>query len=69
MEAVIAAIYLDGGITEAEKFTVNLLKDSIEKVRKGKGKFKDYKTELQEQVSKMKEVSAIFTSKRKARSI
>ena len=50
MEAVIAAIYLDGGITEAEKFTVNLLKDSIEKVRKGKGKFKDYKTELQEQV-------------------
>lgn len=50
VEALIAAVYLDGGIAQAEKFTINLLKSSIKQVQDGKGSFKDYKTELQEQV-------------------
>ncbi|OQB15774.1 MAG: Ribonuclease 3 [Firmicutes bacterium ADurb.Bin193] len=49
-EAVIAAIYLDGGITCAEKFVLKSLDASIKMVKKGKGVFKDYKTELQEEV-------------------
>ncbi|MDD3766037.1 MAG: ribonuclease III [Eubacteriales bacterium] len=50
MEAIIAAIYLDGGIDAAREFTLRTLESSIEQVRKGKGAFKDYKTALQEEV-------------------
>lgn len=50
LEAVIAAIYLDGGIEQAQRFTLRVLKDSIEQIKAGKGVFKDYKTVLQEQV-------------------
>lgn len=50
-EAVIAAIYLDGGIESASKFILNnlsnIIKDSID------GKiFRDYKTQLQEELQK-----------------
>ncbi len=48
LEAIIAAVYLDGGITAAQTFKLNILADSIIQVQKGKGTFKDYKTELQE---------------------
>ena len=48
-EAVIAAIYLDGGIEEAEKFIIENLKDKIEKATKHVGD-KDYKTVLQEKL-------------------
>ena len=46
-EAVIAAIYLDGGIEEARKFVLNYMKEIIANSRKGKI-FRDYKTHLQE---------------------
>ncbi len=47
-EAVIAAIYLDGGIEEAKKFVLRF----VEKHAKNQGSFKDYKTKLQEVIQK-----------------
>ena len=49
MEAVIAAIYKDGGLEEARKFIVNNLKDEIAYASKHVG-LKDYKTVLQEKL-------------------
>lgn len=46
-EAVIAAIYLDGGLEEARAFVLNYMKEIIANSRKGKI-FRDYKTHLQE---------------------
>ncbi len=46
-EAVIAAIFLDGGIEESKKFILNYMSEIIAKSRKGKI-FRDYKTYLQE---------------------
>ena len=48
-EAVIAAIYLDGGIRAAKKFIISNLKDAIEYATKHVG-LKDYKTVLQEKL-------------------
>ena len=47
-EAVIAAIYLDGGLDEAKKFVLRF----VEKHAKTQGDFKDYKTKLQEVIQK-----------------
>lgn len=47
-EAVIAAIYLDGGIEEARKFVLRF----VEKLSEKHGSFKDYKTTLQEIIQK-----------------
>ena len=55
VEAVIAAIYLDGGLEEAEKFIVNNLAKEIEEATKNVGK-KDYKTVLQEKLQENGEV-------------
>ena len=49
VEAVIAAIYLDGGMKEAEKFIINNLKDEIKIASQNVGQ-KDYKTVLQEKL-------------------
>ena len=49
VEAVIAAIYFDSGIEEAEKFIVENLKDKIEVASSHVG-MKDYKTVLQEKL-------------------
>ena len=46
-EAVIAAIYLDGGMETARKWVINLMRDSIEDVAEGH-RSNDYKTMLQE---------------------
>ena len=48
-EAVIAAIYFDSGLQEAEKFIVENLKEYIEVASKHVG-MKDYKTVLQEKL-------------------
>ncbi len=47
VEATIAAIFLDGGMDEAKKWTLKHIKPIVEKALKGKA-FQDYKTELQE---------------------
>ena len=46
-EAVIAAIYLDGGLETAREWVLNLMKDSIEETVAGH-RSNDYKTMLQE---------------------
>ena len=51
VEAVIAAIYLDSGIEEAERFIIDNLKEEIENATKNVG-LKDYKTVLQEKLQK-----------------
>lgn len=50
-EAVIASIYLDGGIEEARKWVLSHLSFKIDDVLAGNG-YKDYKTMLQERVQK-----------------
>ncbi|MFV0517988.1 MAG: ribonuclease III [Aminipila sp.] len=47
MEAVIAAIFLDGGFEEARKFVLRTFEGTIQNAVSGK-LIKDYKTELQE---------------------
>lgn len=49
VEAVIAAIYLDSNIDNAEKFILENIKDAIEYASKNVG-LKDYKTVLQEKL-------------------
>lgn len=55
VEAVIAAIYLDGGLEPAEKFILENIKEQIEFASKNVG-MKDYKTVLQEELQKKGEV-------------
>ena len=49
VEAVIAAMYLDGGLEPVNKFIIENLKDEIEQASKHVGD-KDYKTVLQEKL-------------------
>ncbi|MGN1299107.1 MAG: ribonuclease III [Candidatus Scatovivens sp.] len=49
VEAVIAGIYLDSNLEEAEKFIIKNIKDEIEYASKNVG-MKDYKTHLQEKL-------------------
>ena len=56
VEAVIAAIYFDAGLDEAEKFIIENLKDYIEISSKNVG-MKDYKTVLQEKLQMHGEVN------------
>ena len=60
VEAVIAAIYFDGGLQEAEKFIVQNLKEAIEKSTKNVG-MKDYKTVLQEKLQENGDVEIKYT--------
>ncbi len=53
IEAIIAAIYFDGGLDEAEKFILDNLTDAMESASKNVG-VKDYKTVLQEKVQEHK---------------
>ena len=56
VEAIIAAIYLDSSLEEAEKFILNNIKEQIEYASKNVGT-KDYKTVLQEMLQVNGEVS------------
>ena len=56
VEALIAAIYLDSNLENAEKFIIHNLADSIEIASKHVG-MKDYKTVLQEKLQKNGEVT------------
>lgn len=60
VEAVIAALYIDAGIEEAQKFIINNLKNSIEQASKNVGQ-KDYKTVLQEELQKHGSVKIEYT--------
>ena len=51
IEAIIAAIYFDGGLEKAEKFIIDNLKNAMETASKNVGQ-KDYKTVLQEKIQK-----------------
>lgn len=51
-EALIGAIYLDGGVHEAFKFLEKNLTDIIENTIRGNQLFVDYKTKIQEYVQK-----------------
>lgn len=59
VEAVIAAMCIDGGVEVAKKFIIDNLKDSIEQATKNVGK-KDYKTVLQEELQINGNVKIIY---------
>ncbi len=60
VEAVIAAIYFDGGLEEAEKFIIENLKEAIENCTKNVG-MKDHKTVLQEKLQQNGDVSIRYS--------
>ena len=60
VEAVIAAMYFDGGLEVAEKFIIENLKDAIEVSSRNVG-MKDYKTVLQEKLQENGEVNIQYT--------
>ena len=60
VEAVIAAIYLAGGLEEAKKFIIENLNESIKIASQHVGQ-KDYKTVLQEKLQKNGEVEIKYT--------
>ena len=60
VEAVIAAIYLDGGLEEAKKFIIENLKEEIKIASQNVGQ-KDYKTVLQEKLQEHGEVKIEYT--------
>lgn len=51
VEAAIAAIFMDAGLGQAQKFIIENLKEAIEQASKNVGQ-KDYKTVLQEELQK-----------------
>lgn len=58
-EALIAAIYLDGGIETASKWILDIMNDIIEETLEGK-KYSDYKTMLQELLQKAGRVNVTY---------
>ena len=60
VEAVIAAIFIDGGLEPARKFIIENLKEEIEIATKHVGE-KDYKTVLQEELQKNGDVKIEYT--------
>ncbi|HOX09970.1 MAG TPA: ribonuclease III [Candidatus Omnitrophota bacterium] len=59
-EAVIGAIYIDGGAGKAERFIASQFRAEIKKVKKG-GAQKDYKSVLQEYTSKTYKATPRYT--------
>lgn len=52
VEAVLAAVYLDGGFEKAKIFAMPFIEEGVKNIEKGKAEFIDYKTLLQEIVQK-----------------
>ncbi|MDO4745217.1 MAG: ribonuclease III [Bacillota bacterium] len=50
MEAIIGAVYLDGGFEAAKASVLNIFRDAIEDAKNGKYIITDYKTALQEKL-------------------
>lgn len=50
MEAVIGAVYIDGGFEEAKKTVLGIFADLLEDAKSGKFIVRDYKTALQEEL-------------------
>ena len=50
MEAVIGAIYLDGGYEQVRRFVVDIFQEDLQAAGKGKLTNQDYKSEVQEQL-------------------
>ncbi|NLJ40971.1 MAG: ribonuclease III [Clostridiales bacterium] len=51
MEAIIGAVYLEGGLAKARELVINLFKPIIDRNSQGRG-FQDYKTLLQEELQR-----------------
>lgn len=62
MEALIAAVYLDGGFDEAEKLIIRFIRDKAEEITKSHSTV-DYKTMLQEIVQKNHEETLTYRIK------
>ncbi len=60
IEAVLAAIYLDGGLESARDVIQKIFKDDIEELLKTEA-FTDYKTELQELCQRDYEILPVYT--------
>lgn len=60
LEALIAALYLDGGFFEAEKFIIRIFKDKIYELDRDEMK-RDYKTALQEYWQAITQKSPVYT--------
>lgn len=64
MEAIIGAMFLDGGYDAAQQFVVRVFHDTIEKAACGK-LFSDYKSEVQEMLQKKgKSVNILYKTDR-----
>lgn len=59
VEALIGAVYIDGGFDEAKKLVHRLLKNNIDAVLSGGG-FSDYKTTLQEHYHKQGTTNIVY---------
>ena len=59
-EAVIGAVIIDGGIENAERYVMNLMKDVINSVRNS-FMLMDYKTRLQEEIQKFSKEPITYT--------
>jgi len=53
-EALVAAIYLDGGLEAAQTFLLRVFKDDLEVVARGNLDFRDFKSQLQERLQALR---------------